>query len=355
MYNSGMKVLELGEFGLIRLLAAGVSHPDSNLLVGIGDDAAVWSSWPQATVATTDTLFQGVHFDLQFITWYELGWKALAVNISDIAAMGAVPRYAVVSLGLPGDAEVEAVQELYRGMAGVGGLFQTTVVGGDVVRSPGGAMVAVTVFGHAIDGDESKGRGRAKDRVPILKRSAARAGDLVAVTGSLGASAAGLRMLRMGAPLDPTAEAALRLAHLKPLPRVREGQALVRAGVKAAIDISDGTIGDLVKVCEASGVGARVRVDRLPVRAEVRNSFPEESYDEFALHGGEDYELLFTAPAKVVDEARGRVKTETGTEITVIGEITRENPGVVVVIDRDGAERPVKAGGYDHFAAATQP
>ena len=353
MYNSSMKVSELGEFGLIRLLAVGVSQADPNLLVGIGDDAAVWSSWPQATVATTDILFQGVHFDLQSITWYELGWKALAVNISDVAAMGAVPRYALVNLGLPRDAEVEAVQELYRGMEGVGALFETKVVGGDTVQSPG-VMVAITVYGHAIDVHQSKGKGRARAQALILKRSAARPGDLVAVTGDLGASAAGLQMLRTGKPLDPKIEAVLRLAHLKPRPRVKEGQALVRAGVKAAIDISDGTIGDLVKVCEASGVGARVWVDKLPVRSEVKHSFSDLS-DEFALHGGEDYELLFTAPASVINEARSLVKTETGVEITVIGEVTRENAGVVTVIDRTGTERSTKAGGYDHFAASAQP
>lgn len=354
MYNSSMKVSELGEFGLIRLLAVGVSQADPNLLVGIGDDAAVWSSWPQATVATTDILFQGVHFDLQSITWYELGWKALAVNISDIAAMGAVPRYALVNLGLPRDTEVEAVQELYRGVVGVGSLFETKVVGGDTVQSPSGVMVAITVYGHAFDIRQSKRKGRARDQALILKRSAARPGDLVAVTGDLGASAAGLQMLRTGKPLDPKTEALLRLAHLKPRPRVKEGQALLRAGVKAAIDISDGTVGDLVKVCEASGVGARVWVDKLPVRPEVKHSFPD-LFDEFALHGGEDYELLFTAPASVINQARSLVKTGTGVEITVIGEVTRENVGVVTVIDRTGAERPTKAGGYDHFAASVHP
>lgn len=344
-----MKVSELGEFGLIRLLATSISQAGSDLLLGIGDDAAVWKSPPQATMVTTDTLLQGIHFDLQYTTWYELGWKSLAVNLSDIAAMGGVPHYALVTLGLTGDTEVEAVEEMYRGMVGVGEAFGAVVVGGDIVRSPGPLMVSVTLFGHSLDA-AGRRAGKARSSAPFMTRSGGRPGDLIAVTGSLGASAAGLAMLKSGVQLEPGVETSLRLAHTKPCPRVKEGQALVRAGVRAAIDVSDGTIGDLAKLCEASRVGARVWLDRLPVRAEVKGSFPDR-YEEFALNGGEDYELLFTAPAETLDQARGMVSRATGTPVTVIGELTAANVGTVMLVDAAGGERPVEAGGYDHFGA----
>lgn len=341
-----MNVSEIGEFGLIRSIIASLPRQDSGLLVGIGDDAAVWKSHPQPTIATADLLLEGIHFDLRLITWYELGWKALAANLSDIAAMGGVPSYALVALGIGPDMSVEAVQEIYRGMVGVGSRFGTCVAGGDVARSPGGVLVAVTVLGHALEVPAPK----AKRGTCVLTRSAARPGDLVAVTGDVGSSRAGLATLQAGMQLKPDTETLLRLAHLKPCPRVKEGQALLRAGVRAAMDISDGTAGDLAKMCQASGVGARIWLDKLPVLSEVKASFPD-LYQDFALYGGEDYELLFAAPASVVEKAAHLILEETGTAVTVIGEVTSESIGRVLLIDSTGAQRSAEAGGYDHFAA----
>jgi len=330
-----MKVSELGEFGLIELLAkiAGQSK-DKTVLIGIGDDAACWRTEACAQLATSDSLIQDVHFTLSTTTWRELGWKALAVNLSDIAAMGGLPQYALVSLGLPGDTEVASVAELYEGMAELARLFDVSIVGGDSVGAPV-VMLSLAVVG------------RAQKNQNILTRSAVAPGDRIAVTGYLGASAAGLAMLKKGLELyekDKETAATLREAHLKPYPRVVEGQALARHGVKAAIDLSDGLVSDLNKLCKASGVGARLFTNQIPVHPMVRRSFGDDSI-KLALSGGEDYELLFTAQGEVIDEVRGVVPCP----VTVIGEIVA-GPKTVKVIDEHGNEVKLEKEGWEHFA-----
>ncbi len=324
-----MKVSELGEFGLIELLAKIVDAPSSEVLVGIGDDAACWRTDASIQLATTDALIQDVHFTLSTTTWRELGWKALAVNLSDIAAMGGWPKYVLVSLGLPGDTEVEDVAELYEGMSELARTFDVAIVGGDVVASPL-IVLSLTVTGVA---------------QKILTRSAAVPGDQIAVTGYLGASAAGMVMLQRGLELDRDIAAALREAHLKPYPRVVEGQTLVHLGVKAAIDVSDGLVGDLTRLCQASGVGARLLSQRVPIHPFVLQPF-EDSATNLALSGGEDYELLFTAKSEVIQQ----VKKLLTCPVTVIGDIVDGEPGVVRVFDDHGNEVRLEKGGWDHFA-----
>ncbi len=330
-----MKVSELGEFGLIELLAkiAGQSK-DKSVLIGIGDDAACWRTEACAQLATSDSLIQDVHFTLSTTTWRELGWKALAVNLSDIAAMGGLPQYALVSLGLPGDTEVASVAELYEGMAELARLFDVSIVGGDSVGAPV-VMLSLAVVG------------RAQKTQNILTRSAAAPGDRIAVTGYLGASAAGLAMLKKGLELyekDKETAATLREAHLKPYPRVVEGQALARHGVKAAIDLSDGLVSDLNKLCKASGVAARLFTNQIPVHPMVRRSFGDDSI-KLALSGGEDYELLFTAQGEIIDKVREAVPCP----VTVIGEIVA-GPKTVKVIDEHGNEVKLEKEGWEHFA-----
>ncbi|HJX69772.1 MAG TPA: thiamine-phosphate kinase [Dehalococcoidia bacterium] len=326
-----MKVSELGEFRLIDLLSEIVSQRerDQQIVVGIGDDAAAWRSGDSTLLATTDTLVQGVHFTAGN-TWGELGWKAMAINLSDIAAMGGIPQYALVSLSLPGDTEVDDVTQLYHGLAEAANQFKTAVVGGNISRAPV-VVVTITLIGQA-------------QTYGILTRSAAVPGDMIAVTGYLGSSAAGLRMLVHHLQFDPETVAFLRKAHLKPQPRIAEGQLLVRKGVQAAIDISDGLIADLGHVCKASGVGAMVKVNQVPLHPLVRAAFPWESLS-FALAGGEDYELLFTAGREVIDS----VKEEADCPITVIGEM-REKEGVTL-IDKEGKSFPFKEKGWEHFAS----
>ncbi len=324
-----MKVSELGEFGLIELLANILGSPGEDVLVGIGDDAAAWHNDASIQIATTDALIENVHFTLSNTSWRELGWKALAVNLSDIAAMGGLPRYAIVSLGLPGDAEVDSLSELYKGMAELARLFNVNIIGGDVVAAPV-VMLSLSVMGTAEN---------------ILTRSAAVPRDQIAVTGLLGASAAGLKVIQRRLRLDNETYSSLREAHVKPYPRPVEGQILSRNEVKAAIDISDGLIGDLAKLCKASGVGARLFADEIPIHPLVRTNFKDDSLS-LALTGGEDYELLFTGSIEAVAKVKGLMPCP----VTVIGEITSNEPGRVRIFDKHGDEVKFKMEGWEHFA-----
>jgi thiamine-monophosphate kinase len=336
-----MKVSALGEFGLINLLAEMISKAQDKsaasyrkLLIGIGDDTAAWKGDVGTQLVTTDSLFQDVHFRLETTPWYELGWKSLAVNLSDIAAMGGVPEYSVVSLAVPPDTEVEDVKALYQGMIALAQRFGVALIGGDTCRAPL-VSITVTVLGSAKD----KGR-------KVLTRSAARPGDRIAVTGDLGGAAAGMEMLDKKLKLDAESESQLRKAFLQPEPRVAEGQSMVKLGVKAAIDISDGLMSDLKHICDASRVAARVEADRIPIAPAVRAHFAERAL-ELALAGGEDYELLCTAGDVVMD----KVKAELSCPVTIIGEILAGESGSIVMVDVHGA--PVRLGkaGWEHFNA----
>jgi thiamine-monophosphate kinase len=332
-----MRLSELGEFGLVSLIhSLSATYENSHLapwqeiLVGIGDDAAAWQSGDRIQLATTDTLVQDVHFDLDAISWEELGWKALAVNLSDIAAMGGIPRYALLSLSLPGELDVEDISRFIDGMMRLADKFKVAIVGGNVTAATN-VVVTVTIIGSSESGD-------------LLKRSTAFPGQQVAVTGFLGSSAAGLEMTKGRAFPDAQASDILRKAHFSPMPRVREGQILIEQGIRTAIDVSDGLAADLGHICEASGVGAEIRLEQLPIHPLVRANFP--NHRDLALFGGEDYELLFTG-----DEAAiGRVKQVLDCPVTIIGNITHEMSAArVTVVGRDGNAIPYNRGGWDHF------
>jgi thiamine-monophosphate kinase len=332
-----MKVSELGEFGLINLIrniSARYENsgrtPWQEVLVGIGDDAAAWQSDNHIQLATTDTLVQDIHFDLDVISWDELGWKALAVNLSDIAAMGGIPKYALLALALPGELEVEDISRFTNSMMHLAKEFGVAIVGGNVATSPN-VVITVTIIGY------SKGKA-------ILKRSTASSGEQIAVTGYLGLSAAGLEMFKGKTISDPKISNILRRAHFKPVPKVKEGQILIEQGVKTAIDISDGLVADLAHICESSKVNAKIKTGQVPVHPVVTANFP--NYQELALCGGEDYELLFTADEATV----ARAKQALNCPVTVIGDITEEKlPARVTVVDNKGNIIPYKKGGWEHF------
>ncbi len=332
-----MKVSELGEFGLINLIRSSSARykdsgrtPWQEVLVGIGDDAAAWQSDNHIQLATTDTLVQDIHFDLDVINWEELGWKALAVNLSDIAAMGGIPKYALLSLALPGELEVEDISKFTNSMMHLAREFGVAIVGGNVTTAPN-VVITVTIIGC------SKGKA-------ILKRSTASSGEQIAVTGYLGLSAAGLEMVKGKTISDPEIINILRRAHLQPMPKVKEGQILIEQGVKTAIDISDGLVADLAHICESSKVNAKIKIEQVPVHPVVTANFP--NHKELALYGGEDYELLFTADRATV----ARVKQALDCPVTVIGDITEEKlPTRVTVMDSKGNIIPYKKGGWEHF------
>jgi len=333
-----MKVSELGEFGLIERLARMVDQAQKGpaisgrqIIIGIGDDAAAWQGDAADQLATVDGFIQDVHFTLNGISWRELGWKALAANLSDIAAMGGTAQYALIALALPNDTEVDDVTELYQGIIELANEYRVAIAGGDMSTAP---LVAIniTVIGRA------PGQGK------ILTRRAAQPGDRIAVTGYLGTAAAGLEMLTKKLQFDPEAEATFRKAFLHPQPRIAEGQLLVKHGVKTAIDISDGLISDLNHILRASQAGARLEVDRIPIHPAVKANFGNKAI-ELALSGGEDYELLFTGSAEIIN----RVTAQAACPVTVIGEIEPGQVGKIGLVGKDG--RPYQPGkaGWQHF------
>lgn len=332
-----MKVSELGEFGLIELLAGIVDkskNPQATswqqLLIGIGDDAAVWQNTDFIQLATTDSLVQDTHFDLDVIGWEELGWKAVAVNLSDVAAMGGIPQYALVSLALPGELEVDCVASLYQGMIQIANQFEVAIVGGNIA-SASEVMITITILGR-LEGKSA------------LVRSAAKPSDQVAVTGYLGLAAAGLKMLKEDLSFKPETNKLLRQAHFKPVPRIGEGQILLRQGVKSAIDISDGLIADMTHICKASKVSARIWEELVPVHPAIQASFKTDC-QRLALTGGENYELLFTATSEVIDE----VKQAIHCPLTIIGEVIEEIPPQVILVDAAGKSVPWEQAGWEHF------
>jgi thiamine-monophosphate kinase len=334
-----MKVSELGEFGLIDLLAkiACRSRDDQspawqNLLIGIGDDAAAWRDDASIQLVTVDSFIQDIHFSLAITPWLEAGWKALAVNLSDMAAMGGVPMYAVVSLALPDDTEVDNVTALYQGMTRLAQEFGVAIVGGDISRA---AQVALNI---TVLGSTQNRNGN------MLTRSGAKPGDKIAVTGYLGAASAGLEMLSGKLKFDNKTSTRLKQAFLHPYPRISEGKLLLEQGVKAAIDISDGLVSDLGHICQGSQLGARLAADSVPVDPAVRASFSESAL-ELALSGGEDYELLFTATAEVIDKISRAAKCL----ITVIGDMVADEENKVTLIDQRGNPFKLAQGGWEHF------
>ena len=338
-------VRDIGEFGLLAALRAALPPAvaaSDRLILGIGDDAAVWRPHPgERVVITTDSLTEGIHFNLAWTDWTSLGHKALAVNLSDLAAMGAAPSIVTVSLGLRGTERVADLEALYTGLGALAARWGVVVAGGDIVASPQALGIHVTALG------ETRG-GR------VLTRAGASAGDLIAVSGRLGAAAAGLRLLGEQDPAKRNATTAplLIAAHLRPEPRVALGAALLAIGASAAMDLSDGLLGDLPKLLAASGTTGVIDAALLPVPAAVRALYPG-SWLDLATRGGEDYELLFTIPPKKWP-AISAAATDLGATVTRIGEIRPLARAITPLTLRDaaGIERPVEPGGWDHFGGA---
>lgn len=327
-----MILKELGEFGLIGRIAAKVPRK-SGVKIGIGDDAAAIE--PTAgllSLITTDMLLEGIHFDLSLCDPVTLGRKSLSVNLSDIAAMGGIPRHFLLSLAVPKYISVEFLDGFIEGVLERGDQFGVTLIGGDTSSSQTGLVISVTVIGE-----------QSPDLV--VKRSGARPGDLIYVTGTLGDAALGLLLLKAGVR-DSVATA----RHLDPLPRVREGIKLAEAGIPTAmIDISDGLLSDLGHILELSGVGARLNLEKLPLSDDYlgKQSLFLDDPLLLPLSGGEDYELLFTSPPGKKNAVHSALK-ETGTLFVEIGEITA--CGGLSLLTASGTEYSVENKGYDHFS-----
>jgi thiamine-monophosphate kinase len=326
-----------GELELIAQLAKIFGAAPPEVVLGISDDcAALDLGGTDYLLWTVDTLVEGVHFDLTYVSLSQLGRKSLAVNLSDLAAMGGKALYALLSLGWPPGRDLAGALKFGEGLAACARDFGVAVIGGDTVSSPPGLTVALTVLG----------------RVPkseILRRSGARIGDLVYVTGPLGQSAAGLEILSGEVKIDPTLREVLVRAHLDPQPQLAAGRLLARKGLATAcIDLSDGVATDLMHICQLSGVGARLAAADIPIPPEVKTVARMVGKDplELALQGGEDYQLLFTSPPDQASQLPA-VFTQTGLEIpNRVGEIV---PGKEVLLITKEKEKIISGRGYDHF------
>jgi thiamine-monophosphate kinase len=338
-----MDLSKLGEFGLISRFQSRLKYCSPQVIQGIGDDCAILSlNNGNYQVLTTDALVETIHFNLKTHTPEQLGWKTMAVNISDIAAMGGQPKFAVLSVGIPKSIPVDFLDRFYKGINQASQKYKVALVGGDTVASPKHLFINLALLGETF-------------KKKVFTRSGARPGDKIFVTGTLGDSALGLKILKSPKKKWKGSEAhkkKLILRHLKPKPRVETAARLAKSKCKVTsmIDVSDGLIQDLGHILKAGKVGAELWESALPI------SKPLASYSlinglsalQLALHGGEDYELLFTLPPEDVNNLGIESITKVDQPVTQIGVITAKKG--VCLTSKDGRskilQRPM---GFNHF------
>lgn len=340
-------IKDIGEFGLIGHLRGVLGEPeDDTVLAGIADDAAVYRIDDERVhVLTTDAMIEGIHFDRTFMPMEHLGFKAMSINVSDVVAMNAEPRYATVTLGVPQQVPVEALAQLYEGIKQACRAYGMTVVGGDTTAAHQFTL-SVTVVGEANADD-------------IVYRRGAQPGDVLCVTGDLGASFAGLqalvdnreRLRELGEEaFEPNLDRFNYVIqrHLAPPAQLKAIRDWAEHGLKphALIDISDGLASEVNHLCEASGVGALVHGAKLPIAQETRDAAEHfgEDVNVYALFGGEDYELLFALPEEELD-ALSALPPEA---FFVVGRVTEQEEGVRIE-QPSGETVPLRPGGFDHF------
>lgn len=338
-----MRVVDLGEFPLIERLKKIVHLERPDIIVGIDDDAAVLAAHDdELLLATVDSHIENVHFLPYLGTPRQLGRRALVVNLSDIAAMGGQPQFALVSLALPAETQVEWLEEFYRGLRAEADRFNVAVVGGNVTRSPAGLGADITVLGKV-------------HRDNLLLRSGAQPGDSVLVVDRVGEAFAGLHLVfdpRL--PVEPAVREKLITRYIEPEPRLPEAAVIARSRLATAmLDVSDGLAGDLGHICEQSGVGVRIWAERLPIAPEARRVAAAMNTPpwQFALEGGDDYGLCLTARPEGAEQLCATVERETGTAVSIIGEILPPAEGRRLVLP-SGHDIPLSVQAWQHFSAA---
>lgn len=339
-------ISEIGEFGLIAHMRDTLGEPeDDSVVSGIADDAAVYRiGGDRVHVLTTDMLVEGIHFDRAFMPLEHLGFKALSVNVSDVVAMNAAPRYATVSVGIPQNTSVEMVETIYEGLKQACDAYDVTIVGGDTIAAHG-LTLSVSVVGEA-------------DEDAVVYRKGAQVGEKICVTGDVGSSFAGLKVLlrnreqleEEGENFEPDLDSYSYVIrrHLAPPAQLKTIREWADAAFRphALIDISDGLASEVHHLCEAGDVGAQLYEPALPIDPETRNVATEfgEDVTIYGLFGGEDYELVFTMPEGALDA----IDPQT---YSVVGEIVEpEDPEHPVLLQRAHGENvPLEPGGFDHF------
>ncbi|WP_373498411.1 thiamine-phosphate kinase [Desulfococcus sp.] len=331
---------DVGEFGFIRRIQGACLVRPEGVAVAIGDDAAAFVvPEGEVTLVTTDLLVERVHFLRDAASPEDLGHKALAVNLSDIAAMGGTAREAFVSIAVPGGLALEYVEGMYRGMTSLATAFGVNILGGDTTASRADLIINVAVVGSVHEKE-------------MLRRGGARPGDRLFVTGAVGDSRAGLHLILNRLPADEEALAALIRAHHRPRPHLAEGRFLAQSGaVRAAIDVSDGLSSDLVHVARASGLGVRIDAGGLPLSPNLAHFCRRLGFDPvaYALAGGEDYVLACAVdPGKAAALARA-FEARFHRPLHPIGEMTG---GGRMEVARDGSVTPLPPAGWEHFPAS---
>ncbi|OGW07461.1 MAG: thiamine-phosphate kinase [Nitrospinae bacterium RIFCSPLOWO2_12_39_16] len=325
-----MKLSQLGEFGLIKNARDIFKSLNENIVVEIGDDcAAIKLRKGFLLIATTDALVEGIHFNLDYTKPYQLGIKSININLSDIAAMGGIPLYVLLSIAVPQNFSVKFINEFLMGVKEGAQRYKVSVIGGNVSSSKNEFSINITILGEV-------------EKKYMLLRKGAKAGDKIFVTGYLGNSAAGMKILKSGQWQKKLIE-----RHLMPSPRLTEGRFLaVRGLATSMIDISDGLASDIRRICEESNVGANIFIKNIPISRELKSEIRNpKSEINLALYGGEDYELLFTVKPENVRKLKSLWKNMK-TPITMIGEITKRG---INLVNTDGKAIPLTKEGYNHF------
>ena len=336
-----MRLRDIGEFGFIEKIRHGCLVRPDNIVKAIGDDAAAFTTDSnQIILVTTDLLVERIHFLRDATSGFNLGYKSLAVNLSDIAAMGGTAREAFVSIAIPQDCPIDFLDDIYRGMKSLAGEYDVNILGGDTTRSAVDLIINVAVTGVV-------------SKSEILYRDGARPGDIIFSTGYLGDSRAGLHLILNDIEVGSKAHKALFEAHVLPKPYLREGRFLAaQKGVSSAIDVSDGLSSDLGHIVKQSGVGAKVFADKIPLSQPLKSFCDQFDFDpiEYALAGGEDYTLLFTVSAEDAPRITLDYQKIFNQPLFTIGEIT--DTGSIELIDPAGNAKQVIPSGWDHFKSA---
>ena len=335
-----MTLNAIGEFGFIKKISQGCLIRPDNVIRSIGDDAAAFTVAPgRVSLITTDLLVERIHFIRKSISGFDLGYKSLAVNLSDIAAMGGNAREAFISIAVPPDCSLEYLEAFYDGMKSLAARFDVNILGGDTTRSKDDLIINITVQGTV-------------DHAQMLCRDAARPGDIIVSSGYLGDSKAGLHLILNNIPTDTEGLQALYRAHVLPEPHLHEGRFLAsQPGTHAGIDTSDGLSSDLAHVTEESQVGATLYSDQIPISESLLKFCSRFDFDpvEYALSGGEDYTLLCTVAPENAAETATKFQAEFKRPLFLIGEINDKNR--LDVVYPDGSSKPIALTGWNHFKA----